>query len=184
MIHTNRAVAGIGCILLLAVALFAAARSRTTPVATAPAAPSEIPSQSAEFDWRTTGQAVYAQYCQACHGAVGDGRPGFAPPVAGLSGRIYRAAGGPEYLAAFLLWGLAGEITIDGISYRGSHPPFGRLSDTETAALLNQMLSGFEASGTLPAGEAIYRPEDVAGWRTPRLTPEEVHALRPDLNRN
>jgi mono/diheme cytochrome c family protein len=84
----------------------------------------------------------YAAQCQSCHKADGSGTPGVFPR---LSGRLAGAAGtsdGRKWLAAVVLHGQSGPITVDGKPIRAAMPGFKRLPDAELAATLNWVAKG------------------------------------------
>ncbi|MEJ0000234.1 MAG: cytochrome c [Verrucomicrobiota bacterium] len=56
------------------------------------------------------GKKVYGQVCANCHQGSGMGQPGSYPPLAGSD----YVTGSPERLAAILLKGLQGPITVNG----------------------------------------------------------------------
>lgn len=89
------------------------------------------------------GAAVYAARCAACHQANGAGVPGVFPPLAGSEWVL----GSPKTLAALVLHGLTGPITVKGQSYSGAMPAFGaQLSDAEIAAVLSHVRTQWGAS--------------------------------------
>jgi mono/diheme cytochrome c family protein len=77
------------------------------------------------------GKRVYNN-CQACHQADGRGVAGNYPPLDGSSWVTGRA----DVLAALLLHGLEGEITVEGEAYNGIMPPWSHLSDEQLAAVM------------------------------------------------
>jgi len=86
------------------------------------------------------GAAVYAARCAACHQASGTGVPGAFPPLAGSEW----VAGEVPRLAALVLHGMTGSITVKGATYNGAMPAFGsQLADAEIAAVLTHVRSKF-----------------------------------------
>lgn len=84
------------------------------------------------------GAALYASLCAACHQATGQGLPGVFPPLAGTPS----IAGADRRLAAIVLHGVTGSLTVGGTVYNGAMPAFGaQLSDAEIAAVLTHARS-------------------------------------------
>jgi mono/diheme cytochrome c family protein len=102
--------------------------------------------------------------CATCHQQNAQGLPGVYPPLADSLGNELHLKRGREYLIDVLLNGMAGSIQVNGTTYVGLMPEFASLSDGEIAAILNQVLTKFNA------GEL---PKDF----TP-ITAAEIHAAR------
>jgi mono/diheme cytochrome c family protein len=102
--------------------------------------------------------------CAICHQQNAQGLPGVYPPLADSLGNELHLKRGREYLIDVLLNGMAGSIQVNGTTYVGLMPEFASLSDGEIAAILNQVLTKFNA-GELPKG---FTP----------ITAAEVHAAR------
>jgi mono/diheme cytochrome c family protein len=78
------------------------------------------------------GSAVFANSCQACHQATGQGLPGVFPPLAGSNWVLAP----PDRIAQILLHGVTGPIEVLGATYNGAMPAFGsQFSDAEIAAV-------------------------------------------------
>ncbi len=111
------------------------------------------------------GAALYAARCAACHQPSGSGVPGVFPPLAGSEWLT-----GPERrLAALVLNGVTGPITVKGHSYSGAMPAFAsQLNDAELAALLTQLRAqwGAGAAAVTPATVARVR-QDTQGRTEP-----------------
>jgi mono/diheme cytochrome c family protein len=85
---------------------------------------------------RADGAALYASLCVACHQANGQGLPGVFPPLAGSEW----VNGTPSVLAAIVLQGVNGPLTVKGQAYSGSMPGFkAKLADEELAAVLSHV---------------------------------------------
>lgn len=136
-------------------------------------APPEEELEDEAFEWRALGEESYDQHCSGCHG---EGRFLAHMP------ELFAAEGGRDYLAAFMLYGLEGEIVLEDAVRNSSHPAFGRLADDEVAAILNHTLTSWNHEEQLPADAALFVPEEVAEQRERELSPQEVHGLREDLN--
>lgn len=148
----------------------------TTYLGTEP--PPEPPEASAaEAAADLDGAQVYATNCASCHGAEGAGVSGGFPPVAGHATDL--AAADRSYPIDVLLYGLNGQITVDGTSYDGVMPGWQQLSDTALAAVLNHIVIAWDEDGVLPPDFARYAPEDVAEARGQGLGPRDVLERRP-----
>lgn len=85
-----------------------------------------------EVDIMALGRRVYAQNCQVCHQASGDGQRGVYPPVA----RADWVQDNPERLIKVVLHGLEGRVEVNGNTYNNAMQAFGRLNDQQVAAVL------------------------------------------------
>lgn len=82
--------------------------------------------------------AIYSARCAACHQAAGGGLAGVFPPLAGSEW----VNGKAETLAAIVLHGVTGPLTVKGARYDGAMPAFGtQMQDTEIAAVLSYLRS-------------------------------------------
>ncbi len=70
--------------------------------------------------------------CMACHQADGRGVAGNYPPLDGSS----FVTGRPDVLAALLLHGLQGRVTVEGETYNGVMPAWSHLGDEQIAAVM------------------------------------------------
>jgi mono/diheme cytochrome c family protein len=122
--------------------------------------------QTAEAD----GKTVFQQSCATCHGAEGEGQPGYFPPLAG-NPDLFKDQLFPLLV---VLNGISGPITVKGKSYNGSMPAFNHLSDAEIAAVVNFIR---EAWGKESQMKPV-TPELVAQQRKHALSPSEVHGRR------
>lgn len=107
------------------------------------------------------GAAVYASRCSACHQASGAGLPGLFPPLAGSEWVL----GKETTLAALVLHGASGPLTVKGSTYNGAMPAFGaQLPDAELAAVLTHLRSqwGNRAAPVTAETVATVRKETVA----------------------
>lgn len=88
------------------------------------------------------GKSVYAQNCQACHQAEGQGIPGAFPPVASsdyLNADVTRAIG-------VVAHGLEGQIKVNGQVYNSTMPKI-QLSDEEIANVLTYIYNNWNNKG-------------------------------------
>jgi nitrite reductase (NO-forming) len=80
------------------------------------------------------GKATYAKVCAACHQASGQGMPGAFPPLASSD---HLVAASKQKLIEYIVLGLQGPITVNGVAYDGVMPPMPFLSDDEIAGTLS-----------------------------------------------
>ena len=79
------------------------------------------------------GAALYAQHCVACHQANGAGISGAFPP---LDGSEWVLDEDTSKMAAIMIYGLQGPITVKGTEYNSAMAPLGAtLNDEELAAV-------------------------------------------------
>ena len=130
--------------------------------------------QAADID----GAAAYAP-CAACHMANGLGLPGAFPPLAGHAPELYAAD--RTYPVLVLLFGVMGQIQIDGTPYNGLMPAHAHLGDAELAAILNHVMTAFGNDELLPDDFTPYEAADVAAERGRNLSFTDVYALRSEL---
>jgi mono/diheme cytochrome c family protein len=128
---------------------------------------------------KADGAAVY-QRCFACHQSNGGGVAGVFPPLAGHAGKL--VAAGRSFPIKVVLFGLKGEIEVEGKKYNGVMPPLGdQLKDEEIAAVLNYVLSSWGNGKLLPKGHKEITPAEVKAVRGEKLTSEQVHEEREKL---
>ena len=85
------------------------------------------------------GEQVYLANCSACHQPDGTGLRGAFPPLANSD---FLARDRKEVLSA-ALFGLSGEITVNGETYNGVMPSLGHLPDEDLAAALSYVLTSW-----------------------------------------
>jgi len=141
---------------------------------------SEVLAQASDFDWQALGEKTYAANCVSCHQGNGQGVPSAFPPLAGHIPNLYNAEGGKDYIINVVLYGLMGEIEVEGTTYNGVMNPWGQLSDEEIAATLNHELNSWGNDAMLESFSPIL-PDDVAALRGQDLSSSDVAGLRPDL---
>jgi mono/diheme cytochrome c family protein len=136
----------------------------------------EAPAAAAPVEWDSAhGATVFNSNCMACHQATGQGIPGAFPPLAGHAADIYALDGGRTYLLDTVLFGLQGQITVNGAVYNGVMPAWGHLPDGDIADALNHVLTAW---GTPPSGFTPFTAADVEARRPDALTSADVHAHR------
>ena len=134
---------------------------------------------AAEFD-QALGESAYSVNCVSCHQPDGQGVAGAFPPLAGHMPALYNAEGGREYIINTVLYGLQGEIQVQGETYNGVMNPWSQLSNEEIAATLNHELTSWGNASMLEDYSPI-QPDEVEGLRGQDLTGAQVLELRPVL---
>lgn len=129
----------------------------------------------------STGEGVYTANCVSCHQSEGQGVPGAFPPLADHAPELALPEGGRDYLTHVLLYGLQGEIEVDGQSYNGVMPAWQQLSDEEIAGVLNYVLSSWGNLDAMPEDYAAFSPDEIAAERDAGLSAAEVYEQRQAL---
>ncbi|WP_322895085.1 MULTISPECIES: cytochrome c [unclassified Yoonia] len=116
---------------------------------------------------------IFAGACGACHGAAGEGIPGFAPKLDRPA--FWQAMGddAPTYLGGVILSGLAGRIEADGQTFVGvSMPRQANLEDAEIIAIADHILASFGAE------DQSLSPETLAALRSDPPSHADLLAMR------
>jgi mono/diheme cytochrome c family protein len=124
------------------------------------------------------GSRVYATNCAVCHQAGGTGMTGAFPPLAGHVPDLLKQADGRAYVGKVLLFGLEGEINVNGNDFAGAMPAWSALSDDDIAAVLNYVSNAWDNGKSLPSGFNPFTADEIKVLRTPPLTSAAVYALR------
>src|SRR5699024_1183864 len=124
----------------------------------------------------TDGGDIFQHNCAACHGADGQGQPGYFPELAGNSD----VALGELYPVQVVLHGMSGPITVNGQTYDGSMPALDHLSDDDIAAVVNYV-RGAWGNDELTSGVEAVTAEQVAQQRDQDMSAADVHAHREQL---
>jgi mono/diheme cytochrome c family protein len=128
---------------------------------------------------KTDGASVY-QRCASCHTASGSGISGVFPPLAKHAAQLANA--NRAYPIDVVLYGLQGEILVDGKTYNGVMPEQGsQLKDDEIAAVLNHVLASWGNDKMLPKGHKEYTASEVKVQREKKLTAKQVYEARKKL---
>lgn len=122
------------------------------------------------------GAAVYASRCVACHQASGAGLPGVFPPLAGSEW----VTGKETTLAALVLHGVSGALTVKGSPFNGAMPAFGaQLPDAELAAVLTHIRSQWgNAAAPVTADAVAAVRKDTASRTEPFKGDAELMLLK------
>lgn len=106
-------------------------------------APTDITKESGKIDiskLMEKGKQVYTTTCQACHQATGSGIEGAFPPLENSDW----VTGNSKRLAAIVLHGIQGEITVKSKKYNSVMPPFkDQLSDEDIASVTTYIRNSF-----------------------------------------
>lgn len=113
------------------------------------------------------GAAVFAANCATCHQTNGMGMRGAVPPLAGSR---YVLAGDGTPMAAILLRGVAGPISVAGRYYDGQMPDFSAtLDDAKIAAVVSYARSSWGNNAAALTAEKVAPvraeiPADAGPW--------------------
>ena len=126
----------------------------------------------------SAGETVFTTNCVSCHQTTGQGVAGAFPPLAGHVPALYNAD--RSYPINVLLYGLQGEIQVEGQSYNGVMASWKQLSDENIADVLNYVSNTWGNKGALKNFQP-YKPEEIKSARSDSLSSDEVYALRQKL---
>lgn len=121
------------------------------------------------------GAASFQANCAVCHGPAGGGLPSLAPPLLSYPARYAASAEGRRQLALTVLYGMYGDIAVEGKHYAFRMPDFGQLDDATLAALLNFVVFDI---GHAAATVAPLAPADIAAERAHPLDGAAVREHR------
>jgi mono/diheme cytochrome c family protein len=124
------------------------------------------------------GSRVYAANCAACHQVGGTGLAGAFPPLARHVPDLLKQTDGRSYVGKVLLFGLEGEINVNGNTFAGQMPPWNTLSDDDIAAVLNYVSTAWDNGKSLPADFKPFTSDEIKALRATPLTSTQVYALR------
>jgi mono/diheme cytochrome c family protein len=98
--------------------------------------PTEVPFNEEGDPALLDGKNLYSQNCASCHGSNAQGVSGAFPPLVNSEW----VTGNTSVPIRILLYGLQGEIDVQGQTYQGIMPSFkARLSAAEMAAIINYL---------------------------------------------
>ena len=126
------------------------------------------------------GESVYQANCSNCHQPEGQGIPMVFPPLAGHVPQLH-SAGGEEYIAQVVLFGVTGRIEVDGNVYNRLMPGFDHLEDKEIAAVVNHVITAWGNEEQLEEPFEPIGAQVVASLREGDLSPADVYAVRQDI---
>lgn len=109
------------------------------------------------------GKQVYTTTCQSCHQATGIGIPGAFPPLAGSDW----VKGPGKRVAAIILHGIQGEITVNGQKYQGVMPTFqDQLKPEDIAAVATYVRNSFGNNADLVTVEMVNQVKEETKSKT------------------
>ena len=151
--------------------LQAAAGPAPAPAA-APAAPAAATNAfvKASDEQMKRGAAVYARTCIACHQPTGLGLPPVFPPLANAP----IVAGNPELPVKFILQGLMGPITVNGMTYNSMMPPVAGVSDADIADVLTYVRQSFGNQANAVTADQVKAIRAATAGRTTMWTTAEL----------
>ena len=145
-------------------------------LAAAPAAPS-APAKpvveafvKADAEQMKRGAAVYARTCIACHQPTGLGLPPVFPPLANAP----IVVGNPELPVKFILQGLMGPITVNGMAYNSMMPPVAGVSDADIADVLTYVRQSFGNQANAVTADQVKAIRAANAARTAPWTTAEL----------
>lgn len=142
------------------------------PASAAAAAPAPAATQA-----EANGAAIFRDQCAACHQANGQGVPGQFPPLAGNSD-LFLSRQFPIYV---VLFGMQGDIKVEGKSFNNTMPPFEIMSDREIAAVIDYVRGAWNNDKLNTKQFRPLKVSDVKAVRGKKLTSAAVHAYRNSL---
>lgn len=122
---------------LLTLALVSCAKGSNSSSASASATAAAVANNPASA---SDGASVYAANCASCHQSNGQGIGGAFPPLANNP----TVSGNPTAVIAIVKNGLTGRISVNGQTYSGIMPPWGKtLSDDQVASVISYIRSSW-----------------------------------------
>lgn len=144
-------------------------------VLAAAAVPLGVRAEDAPAPAYPQGAAGFQTNCAVCHGTAGAGLPALAPPLLSYPARYAASAEGRRQLALTVLYGMYGDVAVEGKHYAFRMPEFGQLDDASLAALLNFVV--FDLAHA-PASVAPLAPAEIAAERAHPLDGAAVREHR------
>ena len=139
------------------------------PAPAAPAASSNVFVKASDEQMKR-GAAVYARTCIACHQPTGLGLPPVFPPLANAP----IVAGNPELPVKFILQGLMGPITVNGMTYNSMMPPVAGVSDADIADVLTYVRQSFGNKANAVTADQVKAIRAANAARTAPWTTAEL----------
>lgn len=164
--HPEYLMAAFVLVLVVGLALGRSAGLAITFFPDAPAA--DGAEASDERPWFDLGTEVWDGRCSSCHADLT-----YLP-------QLFAAEGGRAYLPELLLFGIRGEVVIEGAPTNLRHSAYASIDADRLAAVLNVMLVSWGNDEALPSDVAFYTADDVEAARTPERSPDEVRERRPN----
>jgi mono/diheme cytochrome c family protein len=142
------------------------------PRARASATTAQADAAPREVDLQAMGKRVY-NTCMSCHQQDGLGVEGNYPPLDGSRW----VTGSPEPLAALVLHGLEGPITVEGVTYDNVMPAWDHLSDQQIAAVLTYIRSSWSNQAEAVSPELVSTVRKQTSDRRSSFTVSELEEL-------
>ena len=139
----TRSALALGVAGALAIATTAWAQQPATSATAPQVHQAEVAGASALAAQVADGKKVFDSICAACHQADGKGLPGAFPPLAGSDYLL----GNPDRAAHVVVFGLTGEVEVNGIKYNSVMPAMTQLSDKEIADALTYAMNSWGNKG-------------------------------------
>jgi mono/diheme cytochrome c family protein len=139
------------------------------PAPAAPVASSSVFVKASDEQMKR-GAAVYARTCIACHQPTGLGLPPVFPPLANAP----IVAGNPELPVKFILQGLMGPITVNGMTYNSMMPPVAGVSDADIADVLTYVRQSFGNKANAVTADQVKAIRAATAGRTTMWTTAEL----------
>ena len=136
----------------------------------------ELQGPSGDSAGSVDGSAIFSARCAACHQATGAGLPGVFPPLAGSEW----VQGDSQTLAAAVLHGINGQLTVKGQVYAGVMPGFAaQLSDAELSAVLTHIRKSWGNHAAPVSVDLVARVRKATATRTESYRGDaELHQLK------
>jgi mono/diheme cytochrome c family protein/glucose/arabinose dehydrogenase len=128
-------------------------------------------------DNRTRGMRYFKNICAACHGISGSGIEGLAPPL--RDSEYLKGPGPAKRLAAIILHGVAGPITVNGKRYEFNAPMPGILnnpdmSDQDITDLISYLNNAFSVSARGVSADVVKALREAKPKSGSNFTEEEL----------
>lgn len=121
------------------------------------------------------GQRFFTQTCVSCHQSTGLGQPGAYPPLAGSE----YVNGDEKRLAAIVLHGVSGPITVAGSTYNNQMQAWGStLNDKRIAYILTYVRQSWGNKGGPVTPELVAEVRKATAARTTPWTEAELKAYK------
>ncbi len=124
------------------------------------------------------GAASFQANCAVCHGTAGAGLPSLAPPLLSYPARYAASPEGRRQLAITVLYGMYGDVVVEGKHYAFRMPEFGQLDDASLAAVLNFVVFDLAQA---PASVAPLAAAEIAAERAHPLDGAAVREHRKSV---
>ena len=136
-------------------------------------------SQTAEVtDPLALGKKIYNGNCANCHHADGAGQPGMYPPMGGSA----LVVGSKERLAAILLQGLAGSLTVNGGAYGSAVMPAwnSSLTDDKIANVMTYIRASWGNKANAATEDEVSKARTKFASHAAAFSQAELLQIAPD----